>query len=156
MSSSLSVEGREVVEDRHPQAGQGGEQAGGSENASGDPVPAAAAAERGQELERPEQAVHGDAGDVDQHGQGRVEEPRVLRRDRGAAGQLAQAQRAVDQRDEAEKDQAGRHGPLGPGTADGCAGAAVFVVMAGSFAPEVYGVHLMDPNARCTAYTCQE
>ncbi len=79
-----AVQGREVVEDCHPQAGQGGKQAGGGKDASGNLVPAGPAAlapaKRGYELKRPQQQLDGDGGDVDQHGDRRVEEARVVRR----------------------------------------------------------------------------
>ena len=110
--------GWKVVEDRHPQTRQGGEQAGGGKDASGNFVPAEAAAfaaaERRDELKSPEHQVHGDGGDMDQHGDGRVEEPGVV----GGyltSGQLGHADCTGDHRDEAKEDQGGGHEPPGAG-----------------------------------------
>ena len=55
----------------------------------------------------------GGADNVQHHGQGRREEPGVVRSDLRTATELDKTGSAGSDRDEAKRDQCGEHGPIG-------------------------------------------
>lgn len=113
------VKGRAVIFDRrielgHPQARERDDQPTRNQNPSGSAVPVGiAAAETRGELESAEDAVEGDADDVQHHRQRCGKEPRVVRRDLRTATELDTADRTCDHRDHAERDQPGGDEPCG-------------------------------------------
>ena len=110
----LTVDGRKPVEQGHPQAGQRDREPGDGDYSAGRSVPGEPAAPhggrhrvigRGGELERAEYAEHDGGHDVDHHGERVHDEPRVLWRRGGAAGQRGQAERAGRRGDRGQQDQ---------------------------------------------------
>ena len=105
------IEKRAVVVDRgielrHPQTRKCGDKSEGNQQSSSTAVPTGSpAAYAGGELESTQNAVGEDAENMQYHGHGRREEPRILRCDFRAASKPGQADGAGPDREGAERDQ---------------------------------------------------